>query len=242
MDKSKPLPRRGFLAAGIALAGVIGGGSLIVASLPEPPVEPETGADFSVDSAAQQPVGPTDVLDAPVDEHRDSTTDTDGQPLVPDGDSSHSGSRNYNRLVIPALGVTAPLYKTGVRNNKIEPPLPVSAVGIWTGGGQLGQPRGSVLISGHVAWNGTKGALYKLVKLQPGNVAHLVAADGTAETFKVISVTSVHKSELPPKVFAGTDTERLLHVVTCGGRVTRSRRGGRNYSDNVIATFAPVWR
>lgn len=222
--------RRKLVADGFCLAGLLAGGALIAVSLPAPPVEPLTGPDFTV-GVSQPEVGPTELPEPGADPDPDEIVDVNGDPLEPDG---------HNRLVIPALGVNSPLYRANVTGGRLEPPLPVSATGIWTGGAQIGQSSGTVLVTGHVAWNGTTGALYELVRLQPGSLAYLIDGAGQLEKFKLVAIASLHKTDLPAEVFAGTATDRLLQVITCGGEISTAANGARSYSDNVIATFVPV--
>lgn len=216
-----------FVLVGVVVAVL--GGFLVVQGLPAPPVEaPLPQEPFSVEPSAQPTTGPTEKPE-PGDDP-DVVADANGNPMDPDG---------QNRLVIPATGTNAPVFRNEVIGGVLEPPLPASAVGIWTGGGQFGGDRGKVLITGHVAWNAEIGALYSLAKMEPGNLAYLIDGDGDTETFKLVAIESMHKSKLPASVYDGPSGERELVLVTCGGEITNTSHG-RVYSDNVIARFVAV--
>lgn len=62
------------------------------------------------------------------------------------------------RLVIDDLGISAPIDRVGSADGELLLPDHLDRVGQWAGGANPGDGRGTVLIAGHVALNGTPGA------------------------------------------------------------------------------------
>lgn len=157
-------------------------------------------------------------------------TETRGPGLgAPDGDAP-----TPNELSIPSLGIRAPLDAVRVADGALTIPDDPSRVGRWTGGADLHDQAGAVLLSGHVAWAGTRGALWGLASAEPGAEVVVTDATGRPTMWQVIRVWAVKRGTALPELFRTTGAKRLV-VVTCGGRVV-----GGHYSHNVIVEAAPI--
>ncbi|SDO68700.1 Sortase family protein [Nakamurella panacisegetis] len=136
-----------------------------------------------------------------------------------------------DRLVIPVLGVNAPVVRTPLVNGSLELPEEVNTVTRWTGGADPAGKQGTTLVAGHVdnKYQG-EGALFWIHTLQAGDVIYLTT-DKKATRWKVTGMESFVKRSLPASVFAGSSGPRRLVLVTCGGPFANG-----NYEDNVVVT------
>ncbi|HLH99864.1 MAG TPA: class F sortase [Acidimicrobiales bacterium] len=147
-------------------------------------------------------------------------------------------------LVVPALGVRAPIVAEGAVNGSMEIPSDIHEVGWYDGidgGGAAttaahpapwpGQPGVSVL-AGHVDWAGEgPGALYYLGQLQVGDPLEVIGSNGAVSRWQVSQApVTISKEALPTDLFVNTGPPKLA-IVTCGGPFD-SATG--HYLDNVI--------
>ena len=156
-------------------------------------------------------------------------------------------------LVIPALGVRAPLLPTGAvgapQTAALTIPPDIHTVGWWDGTVQdgdrsvqenapaPGQP-GVALIAGHVdSAAAGPGALHDLVTLQVGDLIRIDDSTGVVSTWSVDARPQTNlKTQLPPALWVTTGAPRLA-LVTCGGPFD-SATG--HYLDNVIVWASKV--
>jgi len=175
-----------------------------------------------------------------------TTTVGAGQPVSSIGPSGAT-------LVVPALGVRAPIVATGGVNGSLVVPRDIRQVGWYDGinSGTTshvasvathtapwpGQP-GVALLAGHVDWAGEgPGALYYLGRLQVGDPIQVVGSNGTTTTWRVSQPpVTISKSALPSTLFSNTGTPRLA-IVTCGGQFDAATG---HYLDNVIVWATPA--
>ena len=141
------------------------------------------------------------------------------------------------RLLIPAIGVSAPVLPTGVQagGSLAIPPDP-SDVGWWAGGGFPGEPTGAVVLVGHInsAVLGP-GALLRLQDVRPGTVI-TVMASGQAYRYRVVALRAYAKASLPVAAVFGQQVAPRLVVVSCGGPFDASTG---HYLDNIVAYAVP---
>jgi hypothetical protein len=141
------------------------------------------------------------------------------------------------RLLIPAIGVSAPVLPTGVQagGSLAIPPDP-SDVGWWAGGGFPGEPVGAVILVGHInsAVLGP-GALLRLQALRPGMVI-TVMASGQAYRYRVVALRAYAKASLPVAAVFGQQVAPRLVVVSCGGPFDALTG---HYLDNIVAYAVP---
>lgn len=147
-------------------------------------------------------------------------------------------------LVVPALGVRAPIVAEGAVNGSMEIPSDIREVGWYDGidgGGAAttaahpapwpGQP-GVAVLAGHVDWAGEgPGALYYLGQLQVGDPLEVIGSNGAVSRWQVSQApVTISKEALPKDLFVNTGSPKLA-IVTCGGPFD-SATG--HYLDNVI--------
>jgi len=158
-------------------------------------------------------------------------------------------------LVIPSLGVKAPLVPTGAvgpaGTASLTIPADIHTVGWWDGtvsdgdhtvqedAPQPGQP-GVALIAGHIdSAVAGPGALYDLGELRPGDSVEIVNSRGRSSDWVVSGPPETTlKTELPPSLWVTSGAPKLA-LVTCGGPFDPETG---HYVDNVIvwATPAPL--
>jgi hypothetical protein len=156
-------------------------------------------------------------------------------------------------LIIPALGVRAPLIPTGAvgapETAALTIPPDIHTVGWWDGTVQdgartvqedapaPGQP-GVALIAGHVdSAAAGPGALHDIGTLQIGDLMQVDDSAGHVSTWRVDAAPQTNlKTELPPTLWVTTGAPRLA-LVTCGGPFD-SATG--HYLDNVIVWASQI--
>jgi sortase (surface protein transpeptidase) len=140
------------------------------------------------------------------------------------------------RMVIPAIGVRAPIVPVGVEPaGAMEVPARVDTVGWFRFGPSPGGP-GSALLVGHVDSRAQgAGVFYRLSELGPGRVIRVRLSGSAWETFEVVSRSLVPKDRLPRAIFA-RDGDPLLTLITCGGVFDPSAGA---YTHNVLVAAVP---
>jgi hypothetical protein len=159
------------------------------------------------------------------------------------------------RLVIPALGVNAPIARAGAAgvpgNATLAIPADIAATGWWDGifrdGARTqrerapspGQP-GVALIAGHVdSAAAGPGAMYKLGNLAPGDAITVIGSSGRTTHWTVSAPPQTAlKTALPPALWVTTGPPKLA-LVTCGGPFDPATG---HYIDNVIVWARPAAR
>jgi LPXTG-site transpeptidase (sortase) family protein len=119
------------------------------------------------------------------------------------------------------LGVSADIHRTGW----------------WADGAQPGDKSGAVLIAGHVdSARAGAGAFFRVKDARGGEKITLATAGGRTFTYKVVSVRSYLKADLPTSVWSRKGAPRLV-LVTCGGPFDTKTR---HYRDNIVLTAVPA--
>jgi len=141
------------------------------------------------------------------------------------------------RLRIRALDVDAPVRAVGVgHDGALGVPENPRVLGWWSGSALPGQPRGSVVVDGHVDSARTgEGALFHLAQLVPGAQILVTTTAGTA-TYVVTARAIYARSSLPRQVFDQHGAARLV-LLTCGGSFNRRTH---HYDDNVVVFATPL--
>ncbi|MBK9159780.1 MAG: class F sortase [Micropruina sp.] len=167
-------------------------------------------------------------------------------PTSPDSTKGAVAAVTAPRLRIVALGVEAPLEShslgaatwQGQQVSALVLPKEPARLTRWGGGADPCQrpSKGTVLISGHVASAGVRGALWSLADSRSGTIATIACPDGSASTWRQVGgAGSSAKTDLPQDFFAADGPLRLV-TVTCGGRVLADG----HYESNVWAIWEPV--
>ncbi|MBO3142475.1 class F sortase [Dermatophilus congolensis] len=141
-----------------------------------------------------------------------------------------------SRVVIPSLGVDAPIVDAPVRARELVVPGDVKVVGRWGAGASLGADQGDTLLAGHVDVRGDLGALHQLSRIEPGAEVYTSDAVGRVQFWTAASLIVRAKDHLPSWQASGP---RRLILVTCGGPVQR-REGRWSYRDNILVTAVPA--
>ena len=133
-----------------------------------------------------------------------------------------------NRLLVPKLGVDAPVIGIGVVDGVLLPPSDPQTLGWWTDGAKPGALRGGALITGHTVHSGG-GAFDDLETLRRGDRV-AVRTDKGLIRYAVTGVTVYRKQSLArdaEKVFSQTLPGRLV-LITC------EDWNGSGYDSNAI--------
>lgn len=121
------------------------------------------------------------------------------------------------RLVIPAIGVNAPVQPVRVgEDGKLGVPEEADAVGWWRGGVKPGE-KGTAVMDGHLDIGPTKGVFWDLDTLVAGNRILVTDADGVVRLFKVVSTQLYDVRTAPLEEIFGQKKGNHLHLITCAG-------------------------
>jgi hypothetical protein len=161
------------------------------------------------------------------------------------GDVTHhvavpgAGGLTPRRIQLPSLGIDAPVEPTGidVRAGVLGVSPNIHRTGWWVDGAAPGAQAGSILIAGHVdSRKAGAGAFFRLHEAKPGDHIAVTTANGRTFSYRVVSVKSYLKRNLPADVYSLRGHARLV-VVTCGGPFDAAKR---HYRDNVVVTAVPA--
>jgi hypothetical protein len=139
------------------------------------------------------------------------------------------------RVRLRARGIDAPVFPAAidVRAGALAAPANIGRLGWWLDGSDLGSETGSVLIAGHVdSARAGPGALVRLHEARRGDRIQVTARNGRVFDYRVTSVQTVPKPQLPTRIYSRAGRHRLV-LVTCGGPFVQSEGA---YRDNVIVT------
>lgn len=137
------------------------------------------------------------------------------------------------RVVIPSLGVNAPVMLLGqAANGSIQvPPLANHNLAGWYKRSVLPGRDGTSVILGHVdSYTGTS-VFFNLRYLTSGALVKVMRADGTTATFAVDGVREVAKATFPSRQIYGNTRYPGLRLITCGGPFDSTTR---QYLDNIV--------
>src|SRR6266446_6338067 len=133
---------------------------------------------------------------------------------------THPAPAPTARLLIPAIGVNAPIESVGVQaNGAMDTPRqsPWSDVGLYTGGPRQGD-RGSAVIAGHLDRPGGNPAVFwRLRELHVGDEVQFVNAQGQILLFHVTHIEAYPVQDAPVQAIFGNTTGRFLNLTTCTG-------------------------
>jgi hypothetical protein len=143
------------------------------------------------------------------------------------------------RVSIPSADVSMPIVATGVLDDgQMELPDDPARIGWYRFGPAPGDPRGSVVLGGHVdSVRYGVGPLARLASVEVGARIAVTAADGTTQRYRVTSIERISKAALPTDRLFDPDTAPRLVVITCGGRYLPEAGG---YEDNIVLIAKPV--
>jgi sortase (surface protein transpeptidase) len=141
------------------------------------------------------------------------------------------GGARPEAVAIPAIGVSAPLVRLGLRpDRRMEVPEDYSVAGWYTGGPRPGE-RGPAVIAGHVDSRRGPAVFYRLGELRRGDLV-VVSYPGRAKARFRVERTERHpKRAFPTSRVYGDTAGPALRLVTCGGSFDQA---SGHYRDNVI--------
>ncbi|MCM3884045.1 class F sortase [Frankia sp. R82] len=163
-----------------------------------------------------------------------------GLPSSPPGQEELAAQQDLRptALAVPDEHIAAPVVTSLVdRSGALEVPLDPAVVGWWAGGAAPGSATGTVVLAGHVDYNGRPGALFSLANLPLASLITVTSVDGSPHTYRVVTRRHVAKTSLAETGVFRTDGPPRLALITCGGSFDRTRH---SYRDNVIVLALPA--
>jgi len=163
-----------------------------------------------------------------------ATTATGGTQARPGGTlvtaGAVPGSTGRFRVVIPSLGVNAPVIDLGLNpDGSLQVPSDFRVAGWYAGGPQPGQV-GPAVIVGHVDSRNGPAVFFGLRSLAHGDTIEVFK--GTVEMrFTVVAVDEYPKDAFPTARVYGRVDYPAIRLITCGG-VFDAATG--HYSDNIV--------
>lgn len=127
----------------------------------------------------------------------------------------HPATGFPNRLVVPKLGIDAPVIRAHVTDGTLWPPDDPQSLGWWAEGAKPGAVQGGALITGHSVSTGG-GAFDDLETLRKGDRVRVRTGRGVI-VYSVTGVTIYKKGALAKdaqRVFSQTGPGRLV-LITC---------------------------
>lgn len=135
------------------------------------------------------------------------------------------------RIVVPSLGVVAPVTRLGRQpNGELEVPADFSVAGWWSRGFEPGQT-GPAVIVGHVDSKEGPAVFSNLGELERGDAVDVFRADGNVIEFEVDAIEEHDKDHFPTSRVYGETPGPELRLLTCGGEFDQS---AGHYERNVI--------
>jgi hypothetical protein len=185
-----------------------------------------TGADPTDPTDPTDPDDPT-ALDPAAGPGSASAAEADPISLDP-------AELGASELLIPSLGLRAPIGSAEVVAGQLQIPADPGRTAHWASGGALDGASGTVLIAGHVASQGRPGALHRLARIEPGARVWTTDRSGRASLWQVTELYTRPAGD-PHRELYDASGPRRLAIVTCGGRLS-----GGQYSANVVVIARPV--
>lgn len=143
------------------------------------------------------------------------------------------------RLLIPAIGVDAPVGPVGIDDRgEMAIPERVQDIGWYRYGPAPGAAAGSAVLSGHVdsAQQGL-GAFSRLGELRSGDLIAVTDTAGRALQYRVVGKEAFDKKTVPlADLFSRSGAARLT-LITCGGAFDAA---AKSYLDNIVVTAVPA--
>ena len=195
-----------------------------------------SGSTQSVETVGQRPVEEVQPSASAAPKVAGSNVERIGTPVEP---PKQVAPVPPVRIVIPRLGVDAPVDPVGVyEDGSVEIPEDVARVGWYRFGSDPAAGGGSTVIVGHRdGFDQGAGAFYAISALGPGDTVELRLSDGSSRWYEVVAREAVAKELLPSDdIFDEGGPERLT-LVSCIGYFDRDDGG---YQENVIVTAVPI--
>ncbi|MEW2636400.1 class F sortase [Streptomyces sp. NPDC048389] len=136
------------------------------------------------------------------------------------------------RMVIPAIGVNAPMTRLELDDTGALRPPPADEPGLagWYGRGTAPGATGTAVTAGHVDTPMGPGVFYRLGALTKGDTVEIMREDGRTAVFAVDAVEVHDRNDFPDDKVYGDADRPELRVITCGGPYSP----GTGYQGNVV--------
>ena len=123
------------------------------------------------------------------------------------------------RLVIPRLGVDAPVARFGLdRFGRLDVPQDSRTVGWNPAYSAVPGEDGATFLAAHFAYGGVPGVFYSLATLQPGDEAVVFLSDGSRHSYRVTSAIDYDLAAIDMgAILAGREGKESLTLMTCSG-------------------------
>jgi hypothetical protein len=159
---------------------------------------------------------------------------SDAAPTPPPARIAHWRPGAPRSITIAPLGVRSPVVPIHTVGRTLVPPGDPTQLGWWADGARPGDPRGSVLVTGHTVHTGG-GALDRLEELAPGDPVTVRTRRDTVEYV-------VRRVVVPDKGLVARQAERFFSQEVPGRLVliTCEDWDGTRYLSNVVVTAEPV--
>ncbi|MGC5077866.1 class F sortase [Agrococcus sp. DT81.2] len=121
-------------------------------------------------------------------------------------------------VAIPAVGLDAPLIRTGIREDgTLEvPPGEEGSPASWYDGSPTPGERGASVLLGQVnSTTDDSGVFYDLPRLQPGDEITVTREDGSTAVFEVYGLETFAKDEFPTRAVYFPVPGAELRLITC---------------------------
>lgn len=123
------------------------------------------------------------------------------------------------RVIIPAIGLNAPIQNMGVlQNGELAVPGGSTDNVGWYADGTVPGEVGSAVFDAHVF-----AAFSDLKDVRPGDDIYVVDADGTNVHFKAQDAETYALSALTPDMLFSRADQPRLNLITCAGQLTPDR-------------------
>lgn len=138
-------------------------------------------------------------------------------PATPDDTAGLQRAPLPVRLLIPAIGVDAPIVPVGLDGaGNMAAPASADVTGWYNLGPRPGEPSNAI-IAGHVDWLGQTGVFSLLHTLQPGDTIDVTGQAGFQAHYVVESLQAYQNETAPvAEIFGGT-AGPMLTLITCAG-------------------------
>ncbi len=163
---------------------------------------------------------------------------------VPPPTTATADTSAPSRLLIPAIGVNAPIGAVGLAaDGSMDVPKRPADTAWYALGPRPGEV-GSAVIAGHVSWMYSAHAVFaKLHTLKPGDIITVQAGDGKSTSFVVRGIREYDAAADATEVFFSTDGKAHLNLVTCSGTWDQSERQYTErlvvFADEVVEAATP---
>jgi LPXTG-site transpeptidase (sortase) family protein len=182
----------------------------------------------------QQPTDSGRPATGPATETTITGQETADSPDLPDAAPASWKPGAPRRLLVPSLGVDAPVVPIEAPGGVLTPPADPQVLGWWADGAKPGARTGSALVTGHTVHSGG-GAMDDLEQLARGDRVWMRTDRGKIG-YDVRSVVVLGKGELAERaeqLFSQQVPGRLV-LITC------EDWNGVEYLSNVVVTATPV--